>query len=690
MATAVSQNAVSAAALPIDPTASPSNASNDMNAGLALPPHSQSQGPSIVASLHPGSQIYASSSAAVPPTNAAYLPSVGHTYSYPQYTATAGASVAGLTNVPQSDHSSLGLNVMTNGAPVQSISRHQSLPSISSHANSQLVYSYPVGATYSLVPASTVGSTVGGYAIRPLVPFQGAYPSKGHVPFYDPFQIKHRRRTSQTQLKVLEKQFDVEPKPDPVLRKSLADQLEMTPREVQFQNRRAKQKKLDREKLEGKKPSEKLHKKASTSPIVLTTPLIKSSPASVSTSLSGNMSGEVSPNENTPPATSSSPGGTSLAGTPTDRRGSCPTVLPSTPSDHTAAPPLAKPKSTLFEGVTSSYLLPPGQLPDRRYSLPENHAWTSSPYTASNVAQFPQGSNMSVYPSQTSFQQMYDSVERAHARQPEELATFAFPGPPQTAQTTHTADASPGTPSTISRPSTGAYSSPDHTFANTSSSSLMGEPSMGSFTSFRLEGTDDDVAAMANTFNYPSDASSVSSGGYGHAATLNPANGTMYPPGFDPSRRSSCPAEFMADFGQMGFGNPAKTDAVPANGQQSDWTYQQQQTSIPSTYMYAPSSNDTYLPSTTAATTGYPSYTVQSYLASLPPTYPDPQTSLAPPPTYLNTDPNGLGSYYYNKVDQFGRRNSTPALPSIQEAKVWDGKMSSLGWEKQEELAGQQ
>ncbi|KAH8925005.1 hypothetical protein BT69DRAFT_1318501, partial [Atractiella rhizophila] len=77
MATAVSQNAVSAAALPIDPTASPSNASNDMNAGLALPPHSQSQGPSIVASLHPGSQIYASSSAAVPPTNAAYLPSVG-------------------------------------------------------------------------------------------------------------------------------------------------------------------------------------------------------------------------------------------------------------------------------------------------------------------------------------------------------------------------------------------------------------------------------------------------------------------------------------------------------------------------------------------------------------------------------------------------------------------------------------
>ncbi|GJN91241.1 hypothetical protein Rhopal_004259-T1 [Rhodotorula paludigena] len=64
--------------------------------------------------------------------------------------------------------------------------------------------------------------------------------------FYDPFRVKHRRRTSPPQLKVLEHHFERNPKPDVGLRKSLAEQLDMTPREVQvwFQNRRAKVKKL--------------------------------------------------------------------------------------------------------------------------------------------------------------------------------------------------------------------------------------------------------------------------------------------------------------------------------------------------------------------------------------------------------------------------------------------------------------
>ncbi|GAA5929332.1 homeobox domain-containing protein [Sporobolomyces koalae] len=63
---------------------------------------------------------------------------------------------------------------------------------------------------------------------------------------YDPFRIKHRRRTSPSQLKVLEYHFDVNPKPDVTVRKALSEQLNMTPREVQvwFQNRRAKIKKL--------------------------------------------------------------------------------------------------------------------------------------------------------------------------------------------------------------------------------------------------------------------------------------------------------------------------------------------------------------------------------------------------------------------------------------------------------------
>ncbi|KAM0749246.1 homeobox, partial [Meredithblackwellia eburnea MCA 4105] len=56
---------------------------------------------------------------------------------------------------------------------------------------------------------------------------------------------KHRRRTTPSQLKILEFHFDRNPKPDITLRKQLSEQLDMTPREVQvwFQNRRAKTKK---------------------------------------------------------------------------------------------------------------------------------------------------------------------------------------------------------------------------------------------------------------------------------------------------------------------------------------------------------------------------------------------------------------------------------------------------------------
>ncbi|WUR04812.1 homeobox domain-containing protein 3 [Vairimorpha necatrix] len=63
--------------------------------------------------------------------------------------------------------------------------------------------------------------------------------------YYDPFYVKHRKRTTKAQLKVLEKTFEVCPRPDSCMRKKLGDQLSMTPRCVQvwFQNRRAKHKK---------------------------------------------------------------------------------------------------------------------------------------------------------------------------------------------------------------------------------------------------------------------------------------------------------------------------------------------------------------------------------------------------------------------------------------------------------------
>lgn len=62
--------------------------------------------------------------------------------------------------------------------------------------------------------------------------------------FYNPFEIKHRRRTSRAQLKILEKAFSEHPKPSATIRRLLAQKLEMTPRGVQiwFQNRRAKAK----------------------------------------------------------------------------------------------------------------------------------------------------------------------------------------------------------------------------------------------------------------------------------------------------------------------------------------------------------------------------------------------------------------------------------------------------------------
>ncbi|KAI8883276.1 homeobox, partial [Backusella circina FSU 941] len=55
---------------------------------------------------------------------------------------------------------------------------------------------------------------------------------------------KHRRRTSRAQLKVLEKSFSENPKPNATIRRILAQRLDMTPRGVQiwFQNRRAKAK----------------------------------------------------------------------------------------------------------------------------------------------------------------------------------------------------------------------------------------------------------------------------------------------------------------------------------------------------------------------------------------------------------------------------------------------------------------
>jgi hypothetical protein len=77
-----------------------------------------------------------------------------------------------------------------------------------------------------------------------------AFPQSPHgdfkPTFYNPFEVKHRRRTSRYQLKVLERAFIENPKPHAAVRQILAQKLNMTPRGVQvwFQNRRAKAKKM--------------------------------------------------------------------------------------------------------------------------------------------------------------------------------------------------------------------------------------------------------------------------------------------------------------------------------------------------------------------------------------------------------------------------------------------------------------
>lgn len=107
---------------------------------------------------------------------------------------------------------------------------------------------------------------------QPFLPQQSTQPMTAHagdiMPFGDDgskdgdnalntvegLQVKHRRRTTPEQLKVLEFWYDINPKPDNQLREQLAAQLGMTKRNVQvwFQNRRAKMKGLAKKEAEEK------------------------------------------------------------------------------------------------------------------------------------------------------------------------------------------------------------------------------------------------------------------------------------------------------------------------------------------------------------------------------------------------------------------------------------------------------
>ncbi|MCO5549674.1 hypothetical protein L7F22_003147 [Adiantum nelumboides] len=93
------------------------------------------------------------------------------------------------------------------------------------------------GSTYSMLGGVPIGQSGSHY-------FSSTGQYEGYPAFYNPFEVKHRRRTTRSQFKVLESTFLETPKPTASTRKALAEQLDMPLRAIQiwFQNRRAKAK----------------------------------------------------------------------------------------------------------------------------------------------------------------------------------------------------------------------------------------------------------------------------------------------------------------------------------------------------------------------------------------------------------------------------------------------------------------
>jgi hypothetical protein len=79
---------------------------------------------------------------------------------------------------------------------------------------------------YSSLPTSCIPNVVPPGVDPSAVDFREFYP-------YIPNEIKHRKRTTQAQLEILEQTFAHDKKPNGVMRANLARQLEMTPRGVQ-------------------------------------------------------------------------------------------------------------------------------------------------------------------------------------------------------------------------------------------------------------------------------------------------------------------------------------------------------------------------------------------------------------------------------------------------------------------------
>ncbi|KAG8900989.1 hypothetical protein FRC01_009976, partial [Tulasnella sp. 417] len=140
--------------------------------------------------------------------------------------------------------------------------------------------------------------------------------------YFNPYEVKHRKRTSRAQLTVLEATFQENNKPSSAVKKALAAQLDMPIRNVQvwFQNRRAKDKNIAA--------------KAKAKEAAAAAAADQADRDGADDDFDDDE--DSNPEASTPPAPSSSSSGTSTLSPPTNlglRRGSAPNLGGNTPPD---------------------------------------------------------------------------------------------------------------------------------------------------------------------------------------------------------------------------------------------------------------------------------------------------------------------------------------------------------------------
>ncbi|KAK0543361.1 hypothetical protein OC846_004500 [Tilletia horrida] len=160
-------------------------------------------------------------------------------YAHPGYGP--GSSAPGGASGMQTEYSAYPPQAAGSGSDPAMGSYASGVPG---YANAAGQYSYG-GAQPGVYPGAHLGANpAGGAAAAAPGTYGFNHPPNQPVHYLNPFEVKHRRRTTKGQFRVLEGTFKENPKPNANVRKALAAQLDMPGRAVQiwFQNRRAKAK----------------------------------------------------------------------------------------------------------------------------------------------------------------------------------------------------------------------------------------------------------------------------------------------------------------------------------------------------------------------------------------------------------------------------------------------------------------